>query len=203
MKKESTAGIILAAGMSTRLGQLKQLLKVGGKTILSMVIDAALFSDLDKILLVLGHQSDKIIAAMGDKLRNPKLSVIINSRYQEGMSTSIQCAMEKIKDDFSSFMIILGDQPLLSKDTINFILSRFWASNKGICVPVHKGKRGPPVCFSNEFYDDIFNISGDIGAREIIKNKPEHTLDVEIEDSDCFFDIDNEADLERLLSRMK
>jgi len=119
------------------------------------------------------------------------------------MSTSIQYGLQEIKDDFSSVMILLGDQPLLSKDTINFMLSRFWASDKGICVPVHKGKRGLPVCFSNAFYDDLFNITGDIGAREIIKNKPEHVLSVEIGDSDCFFDVDNEADLGRLLSRMK
>jgi molybdenum cofactor cytidylyltransferase len=62
-------------------------------------------------------------------------------------------------------------------------------------VPVHKGKRGFPVCISSRYYSDIFNITGDRGAREIIKDNPDDVLYLEIEDPGCFRDIDRETDM--------
>jgi len=203
MDKRPTAGIILAAGMSVRFGSLKHLLKVGKTTILSMVIDAAVKSDLDRIVLVLGYKSDKIITSIGNHLQVSKLRMVINPRYQEGMSGSIQCALAEIKDEFPSIMIILGDHPLLDTATINMLLDRFRSSDKAICVPAYKGTKGLPVCFGKRFYADIMDITGDIGARDIIQKNPEHVLTVEIDNPDCFFDVDNNGDWSELLSRFE
>jgi molybdenum cofactor cytidylyltransferase len=201
--KRPTAGIILAAGMSVRFGSLKHLLRVGKTTILSMVIDAAVRSDLDRVVLVLGYRSDKIITTIGDYLHYPKLRTVINPRYQEGMSGSIQRGLMEIKDEFPSVMIILGDHPLLDTATINMLLDRFRSSDKFICVPTYKGTKGLPVCFGKRFYADIMDITGDIGAREIMQKNPEHVLTVEIDNPDCFFDVDNNGDMEELLSRLE
>ena len=201
--KSPTAGIVLAAGTSVRFGSLKPLFKVGNDTILSMVIDAAVKSDLDRIVLVLGYRSDEIIANIGYHLHDPRLRTVINPRYQAGMSSSIQRGLVEIMDEFPSVMIILGDQPLLDSATINMLLDRFRASDKNICVPACKGTRGLPVCFGKRFFADIMKITGDIGAREIIQKNQEHVLTVEIENPDCFFDMDNRNDMAALLSRFQ
>ena len=203
MDKKPTAGIILAAGMSTRFDSIKQLFEIGDTGILLMIINAALKSDLERIVVVLGYQSDTIIKTMGDYLDNPKLNVVINPRYQEGMSGSLKCGLEDIKDRFPSIMIILGDQPLLETEIINLLLNRFRLSDKDICVPVHKGKRGLPVCISNKFYTDIMEIKGDIGARYIIENNPGDVLSVEIDNPDCFFDVDSNEDVEKLFAKIR
>jgi molybdenum cofactor cytidylyltransferase len=203
MAKKPTAGIILAAGMSTRFGQLKQLLKVGDSTILSMVINATLKSDLDKVVLVLGHQSESIRACLAQTLSDSRLRMVVNPLYQEGMSTSLQRGLSEVKDEFQSIMIFMGDQPLLTSETINTILRRFRASDKDICVPVHEGKRGLPVCFSRRFYDEILEVRGDQGAREVIRNNPKDVLAIEINEPDCFLDIDNAGDFERLQLLLK
>jgi molybdenum cofactor cytidylyltransferase len=195
MKKKPTAGIILAAGMSIRFGSLKQLIKIGEKTILSMVLGATERSELDQIVLVLGHQSDAIIKALGEDFNNPRLRVVINPAYREGMSGSLQRGLLEIKDDFPSVMVILGDYPFLKTDIIDLILNRFWRSDKDICVPVHEGKRGLPVCIGSRYYSHIFNITGDKGAREIIKGNPDDVLYLEIDDPGCFRDIDREDDI--------
>lgn len=200
VEKRPTAGIILAAGMSTRFGRLKQLLEIGDTTILSMVIDAAMKSDLDRMAVVLGHQADAIKASLGDKLLNSRIITAMNPRYQEGMSTSLQCGLMEVRDEFPSIMVLMGDQPLLSHEVINLVLSSFRSSDKDICVPVYKGKRGLPVCFTKRFYKDILAVKGDVGAREIIRNNPMDVLTAEIEDSTSFMDIDEEADLESLKS---
>jgi molybdenum cofactor cytidylyltransferase len=200
MDKRPTAGIVLAAGMSARFGPLKPLFKVGNGTILSMVIDAAVKSDLDRIVLVLGYQSDEIIADIVHQFHDPRLRTVINPRYRDGMSSSIQRGLLEIMDEFQSVMIIMGDHPLLDSDTINILLDRFRTSDRDICVPACRGTRGLPVCFGKRFFPDIMDITGDIGAREIIQKNPEHVLTVELENPDCFLDVDNKSDVAALLS---
>jgi len=203
MDKRPTAGIILAAGMSTRFGRLKQVLEIKDSTILCMVLDAAMKSDLDRVVLVLGHQADAVKASLTDRMLNSRLITVLNQRYEGGMSTSLKCGLMETKDEFPSIMVLMGDQPLLSHETINFMLRSFRSSDKDICVPVYKGKRGLPVCFTSRFYNDILGITGDTGAREIIGRKPEDVLTVELEDPTAFLDIDNEGDFERLKSLVK
>ena len=201
--KRPTAGIVLAAGTSVRFGSFKPLFKVGNGTILSMVIDAAVKSDLDRIVLVLGYKSDEINANISHYLHDSRLRTVINPRYQDGMSSSIQRGLNEIMDEFPSVMIIMGDHPLLDSATINMLLDRFRTSDKDICVPAYKGTRDLPVCFGNRFFSDIMDLTGDIGAREIIQKNPEHVLTVEIENPDCFVDVDTKSDLAALLSRFK
>lgn len=203
MYKRPTAGIILAAGMSTRFGRLKQLLEIGGSTILSMVIDATLRSDLDKVVLVLGHEADSITASLGERLLNTRILTAVNHRYREGMSTSLQRGLMEIRDEFPSIMVLMGDQPLLGHEVINLVLEKFRSTDKDICVPVYRGTRGLPICFTERFYNDIHAVKGDRGAREVIKNNPSDVCNIEMEDPDPFMDIDEEADLERLKSLIK
>ena len=80
--KKQTAGVILAAGMSKRFGQPKQLAKLGSKYLLEWVLDSALASRLARVVLVVGHEHPKIIQALGSKINQSRLQVVINDRYQ-------------------------------------------------------------------------------------------------------------------------
>jgi molybdenum cofactor cytidylyltransferase len=201
--KKKTAGIILAAGESIRFGKPKQLLKLNDKYMIEWVIDAALESQLEKTLLVLGHEHQTILAALGDKTRHPDLQVVINHDYKSGQSTSLQVGVKKIQDKFPAAMFLLGDQPMLDSKTIDMLLEQFWSSNKDICVPVFEGKRGNPVIFSQKFYTHLAKITGDIGARNIIKNHPETVLTFEIKNPLCFIDIDTQCDFDKLVELLK
>ncbi len=97
-------------------------------------------------------------------------------------------------------MFLLGDQPLLESETIDYLLEQFWSSDKDICVPAHRGKRGNPTIFSQRFYQQLSQIKGDIGARNIIQSFPEHVLQVDIYNPLFFFDIDTPADFNKLTS---
>jgi molybdenum cofactor cytidylyltransferase len=198
MTKRPIAGIVLAAGMSTRFGRLKQIIEFGKSNILSMVVDSTINSTLDKVVLVLGHEAEAVKNSLGEKLLNSKVLIIDNPNFKDGMSTSLQKGLSVICDDFPSIMILLGDQPLLNHNVINRILDHFNSTEKEICVPVYNGQRGLPVCFTKRFYDDILLLRGDIGAREIINKNPEAIDSIDIEDGNAFLDIDNEADLEKL-----
>ena len=197
-----TAGIILAAGSSVRFGHPKQLIKLRDKYLVEWVAEAALNSQLQTVVLVLGHAHQKIISALGSIGQHPKLEVVVNPRYREGQSTSLTIGLSRVRQDFAAVMYLLADQPMLNSDTIDYLLDQFHDSERDICVPVFEGQKGNPAIFSRSVYDEIMMIEGDIGAREIIEKNAERVLYVAIKDPLCFFDVDSPEDLKNLQARI-
>jgi molybdenum cofactor cytidylyltransferase len=191
-----TAGIILAGGRSTRFGRPKQLLKLKGKYLLEFVLNAALESKLNQVVLVLGHEYHKILQTMGNCITHERLQLVINHHYLEGQSRSLKTGLLKIRDTFPAVMFLLGDQPMLDSNTIDHMLEKFRHSDKDICVPVCNGKRRNPAIFNRVFYDQLMGIEGDIGARDIIRANPDRVLCVEVNNPLCFVDIDSRQDFE-------
>ena len=203
MKVKPTAGIILAAGASTRFGEPKQLLRLKDKYMLEWVLDAALQSALNRVVMVLGYSHQKILQALGEKTRHAKLLLAINPQYKKGQSLSLNLGLSKVKDDYPAVMFLLGDQPMLDAATINMLLERFWTDGKDICVPSYRGKRKTPVIFSRRFYTRLLGIKGDKGARQLIDENPDRALTVEIDNPICFLDIDTQQDFERLNTKLE
>ena len=197
-----TAGIILAAGASVRFGQPKQLIKLRGKYLVEWVLDAALKSRLDLVVLVLGHEYQSIQQALGAKVGHSQLEVVINHTYHEGQSSSLKAGLMSARQAFSSVMYLLADQPMINSNTIDLLLDQFHNSDKDICVPVFEGQRGNPTIFKRSIYEEIMMIDGDIGARDIIAKNADRVLYAKIKDPLCFFDIDSRDDLEKLLALM-
>ena len=193
-----TAGIILAAGASVRFGQPKQLIKIRGTCLVERVLDAAFKSRLELVVLVLGHEYQSILQALGTKGRHPQLEVVINHKYHEGQSSSLKAGLMSVQKTFSSVMYLLADQPMINSNTIDLLLDQFHGSGREICVPVFEGQRGNPTIFKRSIYEEIMMIDGDIGARDIIAENAQRVLYAKIKDPLCFFDIDSPEDLKKL-----
>jgi len=192
------AGIILAAGMSHRLGRPKQILKIGDAYIINRVVDAALKSDLDNVTLVLGPCRDEIRAILGERLNAPHLRLVHNPDYRRGQSRSLHHGVRAVRSGFPACMFILADQPLLDSATINLLIERFYQSDRGICVPRCHGQRKNPTLFSSRYYNRLLSISGDTGARGIITSQAEDVQFVDVERPDIFLDVDTPEDLVRV-----
>lgn len=196
--KTPTAGIILAAGMSSRFGKPKQLAELQEKPLLEWVLDACIGSKLERIFLILGYKHEKILDTLSHKICHPAIETVINPEYSKGQSTSTKTGIKAIKNRYPAAMFLLGDQPLVDSETINFLLERFWISSKNICVPYHNKKRGTPTIFGNKYYDQILRIEGDVGARHLIEYNDDDVLKIELKDSSIFFDIDTNEDLQKI-----
>ena len=96
------------------------------------------------MVLVLGHEADRILTYLKEILDDPRIGATINYRYREGMSSSLQHGLLQVCSAFPSIMVILGDHPLLDSDTIDFLLDKFKDSEKDICVSEPSGSAGPP-----------------------------------------------------------
>jgi molybdenum cofactor cytidylyltransferase len=197
--QKPTAGIILAAGMSERFQDgPKQLLRLKGGYMIEYVIRASLDSKLDRIFLVLGHHYKKILKALAENskyFKNDRLEIVSNRQYRQGMSSSVRAGLSSAGNTFGSVMFLLGDQPLIDSRLINLMLNRFYKSDKNICAPVYKGKRGNPTIFSREYFNLLLRIEGDSGGRNIIMANPDDILKIDTDSPTCVFNINTMDDV--------
>ena len=189
-EKKKVAGLLLAAGTSTRMGQPKQLLRVGGETLLDRILNEVLSSDLDLALLVLGSQAQEIKKSLGTALRHPKLKIIENKNYLDGISTSIITGLSEVEDVFDHVMIILADMPLINSSLINLLLHEYLASPWQLGAIKLIGRRSHPVIIGRPFYDELYRLKGDVGARDLFVKYADQVCLVEPEQDYDDVDID-------------
>ncbi len=192
----SIAGIILAAGMSTRFGGNKLLADYQRRPIIRWVAEAALASQLTQILVVLGHQA----VAVGDALADLPIDTVVNQDYQHGQSTSVISGLKAVQTNYSAAMYLMGDQPLIETAIIDELITAYVKSEHDICYPSFQNKRRNPVIFGDVFFDDILALTGDTGARAIIDANPGRALAIGFNHEQSFLDVDEEIDLNSLHS---
>jgi len=191
------SAIILAAGESRRMEQLKQLLPWGATTILGQVIENVRASRVDEVVLVVGYKAEEVLAVVS----HPGIKVKINPSYQQGMSSSIQAGLQAIGSNAQAVLLVLGDQPLVSSETINKLIAAYQSQrkDKGIIVPVYQGERGHPVILDLKYKAEIMQLRGDTGCRQIIATYPPDILEIEVDTSSILQDIDVPDDLANIL----
>ncbi len=185
--------LVLAAGRSTRMQDGFKLLEpVAGKPIISHVVDAALESDVDGVSVVVGHRSDDVATVLGKRA----VLFINNPDYTEGLSTSLRVGLNSLSPSDTGAIVLLGDMPLIKSAVINRLLEVFLSTDgRSICVPVHRGKRGNPVVWPAHLFSEMAAITGDKGARALLRQHHETVVEVECDDNSIFIDIDRREDL--------
>ena len=191
---ERVAGVLLAAGASTRMGTTKQLLPFGEMTLIERVLVEALSSDLDKVVLVLGYQAAEIRKSIEPLSIQQKLSIIENQRFKQGISSSIIAGMSDVENTHDHMMILLGDMPFIQRDLINFMLRRYLQSGCSIGAIKGKEKSAHPVMFSRELYPELLILQGDAGARALFMKYNDRVCLIEPEGPYDAKDIDTPED---------
>jgi molybdenum cofactor cytidylyltransferase len=167
--QDRAAGLILAAGASTRMGKPKQLLPVQGTTLLERVITEALNSLLNKVFLILGYRAEEIKNALSGVLLNKKLKIIENKAYAQGISTSIIAGVSEVADTYDHVMLLLADMPCINARLIDLLLRRYLDSHLPLGAIQIKSKRSHPVIFSRRLYPELMELRGDVGGRALFR----------------------------------
>jgi molybdenum cofactor cytidylyltransferase len=190
--------IVLAAGSSSRMGggRHKLLLPLGEQPVIRHVLDAILQSQARPIVVVVGHQADRVRAALAHDLTDRKISIIENPAYLQGMSSSIHVGLcELMRDEqqtqaITGALIMLGDQPLMTERIINALIEEKAVTGKRIVAPLYDGKRGNPVLFDASLFTELLSVSGDEGGRSVLQRHREEIANVEVGDVTTSFDVD-------------
>lgn len=189
------AGVILAAGMSRRMGQHnKLLLEVEGVPLVRRVAQAMVSSRANPVWVVVGHEADEIRKA----LAGLDLQFAENPDYAEGMSTSLRKGIEAV-GDVDGAVIGLADMPWITEKHIDALLDAFDpAGESTICVPMYGRKRGNPVLWSAIHFPQLLTLEGDVGGKVLFERFPASICYVAVADPSVNVDVDTPEALANL-----
>jgi molybdenum cofactor cytidylyltransferase len=187
------SGVILAAGLSTRMGEPKQLLPFGDSTMIETVIDNMLASKLHEVIVVLGHEAERIRA----KIRRKPVRMVKNPDYEQGMLTSVQCGVRAISEFADAFALTLVDLPLIAAGLVNLVIDAYIQTDSGIVMPSYNYRRGHPVIFNRRYAADILALDDESGGVRTLYKKYADDIHYVVVDTDrILMDIDNREDYE-------
>jgi molybdenum cofactor cytidylyltransferase len=188
------AGIILAAGESSRMGRDKALLPYRGSTFLNHLI-SLLLPRVEPLIVVLGHHAREIAAGLPAA---PDLRVVLNPDYPRGMLTSMQAGLSALRDA-PAILFTLVDLPAVRAETVDLLVAEFFRKDTGLAIPRYHGQRGHPVLLSQPVAREILALAPGSSAKEVIHAHREEASFVDVNDPGVLRDIDLPADYEALL----
>ena len=191
----SISGILLAAGLSSRMGEPKQLLPFGENTIVETVVDSMLGAKFDEVIVVVGHCAPQI----QEKLQTRPVRIVFNADYREGMLTSAQTGIRALQGN-EAFALMLVDQPFITTALIDRVVDGYVQTDRGIALPSYNYKRGHPVIFHKRYADDILALDAKSGGvRTIFKKYGDDIHYVTVDTDRVLRDIDYREDYKRAL----
>jgi len=162
-------GVVLAAGRSSRMpGSQKLLLDIDGVPMVRRVLEAASEGGCHQTVVV--YAEDDVKRAI-----NGRSELVFNAKAQTGMASSIQVGLRAMRPEIEAAMVVLGDQPLVGSRTVATLL-RAWrreGSRPAVAVSQDDDGWAPPVILARELWGELFALTGDAGARQVLQGHPE------------------------------
>jgi molybdenum cofactor cytidylyltransferase len=200
-KGRAIAAVVLGAGKSSRMGGPNKLLaEINGKPLVRMVTEAALASHARPVVVVTGHQRERVEAA----LAGLPVKFAYNPHYADGLGTSLKAGIAALPPEVDGAIVCLGDMPQVDADLIDHLIGAF-DPDKGalVVIPTIDGKRGNPVVWSRRFFPDLMTVEGDVGARHLIGRYPEAVAEVPLTGAAALTDVDTPEALEAVKKELE
>ncbi len=171
MPEARAAAVVLAAGASTRLGQAKQLIEVGGESLLRRTARLALEAGCAPVVVVVGFEAERMRA----ELSGLDVEVVVHPEWREGMGGSLRCGVGSVFGERTAgtgpdaVLLLVCDQPRLTVDHLRTLLSQHEAGGTAITASQYAGRTGVPAVFAAAVVPELLECRGDQGAREVIR----------------------------------
>ena len=198
MNPGGMVGVLLGAGRSSRFGAPKQLLPFEDTTLLGQVVRNANASNLDQVVVVLGRASEELRASVDFG----RAVVVENTAYGTGCASSLLAGMDAAGERCEALMLLLGDQPGVRPEFIDFVLAEWRRERPWASVASYREKLGHPFIFARQAFDDLRGLHGDKAVWKLIEAYPDRVLRVEIEAA-LPPDVDTPEDYEMALAHWR
>jgi len=198
MTTQSVSAVILAAGLSSRMGDgLKPLLPLGDTTILGHCISLFQSVGIEDVLVVVGHQHEDLVPLVVSQHATP----VYNPEYRRGMFSSVVAGLSSLDAAATAAFVLPVDIPLVRPQTIEILLGMHQRHRNRIIRPVYRGRRGHPPLIPNCFVESIVRWSGPKGLRGALDQFREETIQADVMDAYICSDIDTPRDYRLLRSK--
>ncbi|MHB1038403.1 MAG: nucleotidyltransferase family protein [Pirellulales bacterium] len=192
------AAVVLAAGRSRRMGTQKLLLPLVGQPLIARIVDQLLASPVERILVVVGADKDRIAAALADR----RVEFVENPDPDGEMLSSVRCGLGALAAQCDAVLVVLGDQPGLTAKLVTSLVRAFETSGRGMVVPAHCGNRGHPILIALKYRDEIMTCYDEVGLRGLVQAHAEDVFEVEVDSPQMLVDMDVPEDYRRAASQL-
>ncbi len=166
------ATLIMAAGASTRMGRIKQLLPWRNTTLLGNAIRNAKAVAQGEVIVVLGSNA----VTIQEKIEEEHVVVIKNENWKLGLGASIACGIQALQKKNTAVVIMLADQPLVDSNFLNTLIDSFSKTGKGIVATSYGNRTGVPAIFDKAYFTELEKLSGEYGAKDVLKRYKNEVL---------------------------
>jgi molybdenum cofactor cytidylyltransferase len=163
------AAVVLAAGLSRRMGQAKLLLPLGGRPVIRLSVEAVIAAGLGPVVVVAGAERAGVEAALAGLC----VEIALNPHPESGQASSVRVGVAALRPEPAAALIALGDQPFVPPDVIPALRAALERTGRAIAAPSYRGALGNPVLFRRGVFPELLALAGDRGARPIIDRDPE------------------------------
>jgi molybdenum cofactor cytidylyltransferase len=185
--------ILLAAGASSRFPGTKQLAQIGGRTLVQRALDAVP-EGVRETVVVLGHDATKVAKTLGVR---KGVRCALNAGYTAGIGGSIRAGVLALPKETRGAMILLADQPFVTRKLLSRMLKAFEEGDSRLIVAAARGGLvTPPAVFPRRYFSELAGLRGDKGARAVIERHPKDVVLVRVRSRRTLSDIDTQRDLE-------
>ena len=187
------AGIVLAAGSSTRMGRNKMLLEVGGEPLVRRSVRAALDAGLDPVVVVVGHEAERVREAIAGLPCRP----VLNQDHAQGVRVSMQAGLRALPADVSAGVIVLADMPFVTANMIRTVAERYHAGHAPLVVSEYGDVNAPPTLYDRALFGELLEGSGEGCGKHVVKKHKSEAAVVAWPES-ALADVDVPDDYQRL-----
>ena len=199
MPGDRVAAVVLAAGLSSRMGENKMLIEVGGRTLVRRAVETALSAGLDPVLVVVGHESDRVRA----ELRGLCCTPVLNAEYPRGMNTSLRAGIRALPEDTGAAVVLLGDMPLVDARMVRSLVESFRGSPaQPLVISTYGGVVAPPILYARAVFPELRALDADACGKQVVKQHRAEAIELAWP-SEALTDLDEPADLERVRFRLE
>ena len=190
------AGVLLAAGTSSRMGKNKLFLELGGVTVLRRAARTALAAGLDPLLVVLGHESERARA----ELEGIACTPVENPDYASGMNTSLRAGIEAVPEGAAAAMVLLADMPFVTAEMVRAVAERW--RGEPLAVSLYGEVVAPPILYSRALFPELIEMAKGDCRKRVVKRHRAEALEVPWP-SAALADLDVPGDVEKARSEIE
>jgi molybdenum cofactor cytidylyltransferase len=198
MTADRVAGVVLAAGLSTRMGTNKMLLEVGGRTLVRRAVSTALAAGLDPVLVVVGHES----ARVEKELSGLRCTPVLNPEYARGIHASLKAGIAALPEDAQAAAVLLGDMPLVSVRMVRALVDAFRRGSAPLAISVYGEVVAPPIVYARSLFPELRSIDGDGCGKRVVTQHRAEALELRWPE-ETLTDLDSPQDVERVRARLE
>lgn len=175
------------------MGRPKLLLPLRGKSVVAWVIDAAVRSRCDEVLVVVGEAAEQV----ADEATRCGARTVLNPRFAEGMGTSLAAGVGAVVPACEGVVVLLGDQPGVTPRHVDLLIDAYRATGRPIVTSRYGAVRGAPTLFARALFPELLSLTGEAGGRTVLDRHLDLVVDIPM-DSSVLWDVDTPEDYARL-----